>query len=79
MSVRFEEPRAQIVSRGELRRAARSNQCLEVEQLLANTASPTETQWIVVGEVISARTVVRIRRAKGGGQIYPLHSLSPNA
>lgn len=66
VSVRFDDPRAQTVSRSELSRAAASERCPEVAGFLKNAASTTGADWIVVGEVLSARTIVRVRRAKGG-------------
>lgn len=67
VNLRFEGARARAVSRDQLRRTVRPEVCPEVASVLREGAEPPAERWVVLGEVITARPTVRVRRASGGG------------
>jgi hypothetical protein len=67
VQVRFEDVHARTVSRYQLRAALRPDACPEVRALLEGSASDVaKPDWLLIGQVITARSVVRIRRKRTG-------------
>jgi hypothetical protein len=67
VQVRFEAVQAVTASRYQLRGALRSDACPEVKALLEGSISDVAApDWLLIGQVITARAVVRIRRRREG-------------
>lgn len=65
VAVRFEGVRSISTSRWQLQNRVRTSACPDLARALADGAIPA-AEWLVIGEVLVAKPIVRLRRAQSG-------------